>query len=259
MDFQSIVDGVLSGSDLRPVWVVIVTVLAGMSRGFSGFGGSMIFVPLVSALYSPMLAIVLLFMIDFLATTPMLPPHFRNCTWREIWPLLIASSISFPIGLYFLTQIDPVVMRWIISVFIGAMVIVMASGWRYRSAPTLPAVLATGSASGFVGGLMGTGGSLVVLLFWLGGQSNASRVRSNIFAYFGLLSVVSIIGYWYSGMLTLDVLLVTLALLPFYLVPIFLGQSVFNRSSDATYRRVSLIFCAVVSVATLPIWSKLGF
>jgi uncharacterized membrane protein YfcA len=257
MDFQSIIDGVLSGSDLRPLWTVLITVAAGTSRGFSGFGSGMIFIPLVSALYSPMLAIVLLFLIDFICTTPMLLPHFRNCNWREVLPLLIASSITFPLGLYFLTRLDPVIVRWGISLFIGFMVLVMVSGWRYRATPTPAVVLSIGTISGFISGAIGTGGSLIVL-FWLGSQARAARVRSNIFAYFGLFAVVNATGYWLSGLLTRDVLILALVLLPIYIVPIYVGQSMFNRSSDVVYRRVSLIFCGVVSLLTLPIWQRLA-
>lgn len=258
MDFHGVLGGIMSGSDLRSLWVVLVTLVAGASRGFSGFGSGMIFIPLVSALYSPVLAIVLLCLIDFLATTPLLLPHFRACNWREIWPLLIASSIAFPVGLYFLTRLDPILLRWMISLFIGAMVVVMMTGWRYRATPKLPAVLAIGAGSGFANGLMGTGGSLFVLLFWLGGQAHAARVRSNIFAYFGLAAVVSIAGYWFSGMLSREIVVISLVLLPFYLVPIFLGERIFNRSSDTTYRQVSLIFCGAVALLTLPVWHRFG-
>jgi uncharacterized membrane protein YfcA len=258
MDFHSVLGGIVSGSDLRPLWVVMITLAAGASRGFSGFGSGMIFIPLVSALYSPLLAIALLFVIDFICTTPMLPPHFRNCNWREVLPLLIASSITFPLGLYFLTRLDPVIVRWCISLFIGFMVVVMVSGWRYRATPTAPTVLGIGALSGFVSGAIGTGGSLIVL-FWLGSQARAARVRSNIFAYFGLFAVVNAVGYWLNGMLTRDVVVAALVLLPVYLVPIFLGQHIFNRSSDVIYRRVSLTFCGAVSLITLPLWERLGF
>jgi len=257
MDFHSVLGGIVSGSDLRPLWVVMITLAAGASRGFSGFGSGMIFIPLVSALYSPLLAIVLLFLIDFICTTPMLLPHFRNCNWREVLPLVIASSITFPLGLFFLTRLDPVLVRWAISLFIGFMVLVMASGWRYRATPTPMVVLGIGSISGFISGAIGTGGSLIVL-FWLGSQARAARVRSNIFAYFGLFAVVNAVGYWLAGLLTRDALIVALLLLPVYFVPIFLGQKIFNRSSDAVYRRVSLIFCGGVSLLTLPLWERLG-
>ena len=47
----------LPGGDMRPLWVAVIALAAGVSRGFTGFGAGMIFIPSVSALYSPPLAI----------------------------------------------------------------------------------------------------------------------------------------------------------------------------------------------------------
>jgi len=250
----SLVASVASGSDVRPLLVVLVALAAGMSRGFTGFGAGMIFIPAVGALYSPRLSIALLFLIDFIATTPLLLPHFREANWRELRPMLILSVVGFPFGLFFLTRLDPLLVRWALSLFIGLMVVVMASGWRYRGEPT-PRVAGTiGVVSGFLSGAMGMGGPLIVL-FWLGGQERAARVRANIFAYFGVFSFVSGIGYLLEGMLSLDLLIAALVLLPFYIGPIFFGSHVFRRSTDAGYRRAALAFCGAVALLSLPVWS----
>lgn len=246
----------LPGGDMRPLWVALIALAAGVSRGFTGFGAGMIFIPSVSALYSPPLAIALLFIIDFLGTTPLLLPHFRACNWREVLPLSAAAALAFPFGLYFLTRLDPLLVRWALSLFIAAVVVVMASGWRYRRQPGRALSAGIGTAAGFVSGAIGLGGPLIVL-FWLGGQDHAARVRSNIFAFFGLFSIVSGIGYFAEGMLTREVLLGALALLPFYLGPIIIGQRIFHRSSDRVYRQVALGFCGFIALATMPLWQRL--
>ncbi len=256
MDISEIFSALRQGDDLRPLWVVTVAFLAGVSRGFTGFGAGMIFIPVVGALYSPRLAVALLFLVDFIGTTPLLLPHFRNCNWREIAPLLVAAILAFPFGLFFLTRLDPLVVRWGLSIFICTIVAIMATGWRYHGKPTPQAALGIGGACGFFSGAIGLGGPFIVL-FWLGGQEQAARVRSNIFSFFGVFSVASGIGYLAQGMLTLDILFAALVLLPIYLVPIFIGSRIFDRSSDAVYRKASLTFCGVIAVATLPVWSRL--
>ena len=78
----------------------------------------MVFIPAASAIYDPIVAIVLLFLIDTAASAPILPPHFRNCRWREVGPMAAAASLAFPFGLLFLLSVDPVATRWVLSGFI---------------------------------------------------------------------------------------------------------------------------------------------
>lgn len=240
-------------SDPRLYWVAGVAVLAGFVRGFTGFGSGMIFIPAASAIYDPVVAIVLLFLIDTAASTPVLPPHFRNCRWREVGPMALAASIAFPFGLMFLLRVDPETTRWVLSLFILAATGAMASGLRYKGEPRMAQTFAVGSAMGFLSGAIGLGGPLIVL-FWLGGPEHAARVRSNIFAFFGAFSVVSLIGYWWSGMFTPARLLGALALLPLYAGAMAIGSGVFRRSTDDSYRRAALALCAAIAVATLPFW-----
>lgn len=58
----------LDWSDPRLWWIAGVALLAGFVRGFTGFGAGMIFIPAASAIYDPVVAIVLLFLIDTAAS-----------------------------------------------------------------------------------------------------------------------------------------------------------------------------------------------
>jgi len=202
-------------SDARLYAVAAVAILAGFVRGFSGFGAGMVFIPAASAIYDPIVAIVLLFLIDTAASAPILPPHFRNCRWREVGPMAAAASLAFPFGLLFLLSVDPVATRWVLSGFILIATAAMASGLRYKGEPRIGQTFAVGLAMGFLSGAIGLGGPLIVL-FWLGGPERAARVRSNIFAFFGAFSIVSLVGYWWSGLFTAPRLIGALALLPLY-------------------------------------------
>ena len=50
-----------------------VAFVASLARGFSGFGGALIFMPLASALAAPRTVAALLLVNDFVAAAPLLP------------------------------------------------------------------------------------------------------------------------------------------------------------------------------------------
>ena len=78
-------------------WIALaIAVLAGMVRGFSGFGSAQIYIPLIAAVYSPRVAAVTLLIIDALGTAPFTVRAFAYCTWREVLPMSIAAAIAVP-------------------------------------------------------------------------------------------------------------------------------------------------------------------
>ena len=46
--------------------------------------------------------------------------------------MVLGLQSAFPIGTYFLSRLEPVTTRWIISGFVFALLLLLLSGWRYR-------------------------------------------------------------------------------------------------------------------------------
>lgn len=110
-------------------------------------------------------------------------------------------------------------------------------------------------ASGLAGGIASLYGPPIVL-FWLSGKSSADIVRYNIFAYFGLISVVTAVSYWMNSLFTIYSLLLAALAMPGYAVSVFFGSEFFGLASEAQYRYVALLLCGTISIATLPLWEQ---
>lgn len=244
-------------ADPRYGLVILAAALAGLVRGFSGFGGAMVFMPLASLAYEPKLAAVWLFIADDLAALIMLPDAVRRCVWREVLPLAGAAALTAPLGVAVLVLVDADMMRWAIGLAILAAVAAMAAGWRYRGAPALPVTLGTGALAGFSGGAAALPGPPVVLL-WLGGRSDAATVRANLVVFFGLLAVATGLSYWGHGLFDATGIAGSLPLVPAYLLPLWLGGRLFARSSEAQFRRAALVLCAAAALCGLPLWRSLA-
>lgn len=240
----------------RFLWLAAAAALAGLVRGFSGFGAAMIFLPLAGVVVAPEVAVPLLFVADNLATLHITLPSFRRCTWSEILPLAAGAALTIPLGVLLLVSVDPEVMRWAISMLILAAVGLLASGWRLQRALTPAATAAVGGVTGLAGGAASLYGPPMIL-FWLGGQAGVAQVRVNILAVFGLMSVVAGLTQWANGLLTLAVLREAVFLLPVYLAGTLIGTRLFGCAGEAHYRWIALGLCAAVALAGLPLWQKL--
>jgi uncharacterized membrane protein YfcA len=232
------------------IWVVLGTVAAGLVRGLSGFGSGMVLVPILGAAFGPAVAVPLMIVVDGLVTAPLLPSAFRRCHWREVLPITIGGALLVPVGVRLLTLLDAILLRRITGLAILVLVIVMALGWRYarRASPGLS--FGVGALSGTMGGAMGIAGPPVIL-FWLGGQADASTVRANVIAYFGLIGVISAVSLWLGGLFTREVLWLSVVLTPVYAVSLWLGVRSFRLASERTFRRLSLALIALIALGSL--------
>ena len=240
---------------LEPVmWVAAGGALvAGLVRGFAGFGAGMIYIPVAASAFDPRVAAGTLFIIDTIIIIPLVIRATGHVAWREIAPLGLGAMIAVPAGVAVLIHVDPVPIRWGLSAAILASIVVLASGWRYRGESSPPLAFGVGTVSGFMGGLANLYGPPIVL-FWLGGQSLAPTVRANIFAYSGMMIVVAGAALWFNGLFGARVFTFAFAMLPVYAIALWAGTRAFRHASESLFRWIALVLCGIAALAGLPVW-----
>src|SRR5664280_2751935 len=74
-----------------------IAALAGLVRGFSGFGSALVYMPLISAVYGPTVAAPTLLLIDSICSLPFALHAMPQCNWREVTPVTIGGVVTLPI------------------------------------------------------------------------------------------------------------------------------------------------------------------
>src|SRR5947208_23742 len=110
--------------------ICAIAFVSGTARGFSGFGSALIFMPLASSIADPRLVAALLLLIDFVAAAPLLPNAWQKADRKATAIMVFGALIGVPIGTYFLSRLEPVTTRWIISTFVFALLLLLLPGWR---------------------------------------------------------------------------------------------------------------------------------
>src|SRR6266851_3918829 len=164
--------------------ICAIALVSGTARGFSGFGSALIFMPLASSMAAPRLVAALLLIIDFVAAAPLVPNAWQHADRKATAVMVSGALVGVPIGTWFLSRLDPVTTRWIISAFVFALLMLLLSGWRYRDKDYAPISIGIGGLSGFCSGLAQTGGPPIVG-YWLGRPITSVIARANILLFFG--------------------------------------------------------------------------
>ena len=233
-----------------------IAALAGLVRGFTGFGSALIYMPLVSAVYSPQIAAATLLLIDSISSLPVSIRAIPQCNWREVTPVTIAGAAALPFGVAILVYLDPLLLRWLIAVLVLVALATLAAGWRYHGKPTIAASAGVGVLAG-VGAGAAQIGAPPLLIYWLGGQNSAATVRANIMVYFIMQGALSMVMYFFNGLFSVQAIVLSLLLgLPFA-VAMAGGAYWFHGSSDALYRRAAYLIIALAALVSLPVFDAL--
>jgi hypothetical protein len=250
----------MSVSDLLPkdvsltiaMTICAIAFVSGTARGFSGFGSALIFMPLASSVAPPRLVAALLLIVDFVAAAPLLPDAWKKADRRATAVIVLGALVGVPVGTYFLSVLDPVTTRWIISCFVAALLALLLSGWRYRGKDHVWLSVGIGGLSGFCSGLAQTGGPPIVG-YWLGRPIASVVARANIVLFFGASDLFSLASYATTGLITRDALLLAVVVGPVYALGVASGASLFGRASEQIFRTICYVLIAIAVIAGLPV------
>src|SRR5829696_2231420 len=231
--------------------ICAVAFVSGTARGFSGFGSALIFMPLASSIADPRLVAALLLIIDFVAAAPLLPGAWEKADRKATAIIVFGALIGVPIGTYFLSRLEPVTTRWIISAFVFALLLLLLSGWRYRGKDHAAVSVGIGGLSGFCSGLAQTGGPPIVG-YWLGRPIPSVVARANIVLFFGASDFFSAVSYAAAGLITMDAIKFAFVLGPVYAVGVWFGASLFGKASETVFRAICYALIAAAVIFGLP-------
>jgi uncharacterized membrane protein YfcA len=227
-----------------------VAFVAGMVRGFAGFGAAMLMTPVFSALYGPAVGIALCLLLEIVVVLPLLPRVVRLVDWRRIGLLLLAAAVGVPFGNLVLTRSEPEPMRWAISGIVLAAVILLASGWRFAGRPRTVTTLAAGASSGFLNGLSGMAGPPIAF-YYLAGDETVTRVRANLTTYFVFVDLLALAAFMARDLVGWSTGVLGLFLAPAVILGGLLGARLFPLASERFYRRLALALLVGVAIGAL--------
>jgi hypothetical protein len=224
--------------------------VAGLIRGFSGFGSAMILSPVLSLLWGPTVGVPVAILVEVAPTLQLTPAALRIADRRTVWSLGVPALLLIPVGSWLLVSLPAETMRRAIAVLVLALVAILWSGWRYRG-PRGPGVSAVvGALGGFLSGSTGIGGPPTIIYLMSGGDGPA-LIRANLIGYFSLMFLGLVAFFAWSGLITVDVLWRAGLLIPVFVLGIAAGTRLFGLASETTFRHIALGCLTAVSAWVL--------
>lgn len=246
-------DWFLAGLPSAPDFTILATItfVAGVMRGFSGFGSGLLMAPVYSLVLPPadMLAVILL--LNLLTVFQILPGALRAVNWKLVMRLFIPSLLGVPLGVAMVHSVDPAIMRKTVAFIVIAVALIMLRGWYYDGRRGVIQDTAAGALGGFMTSIAGIGGPPLIL-YLLSDRSvtpTVFRAVMIVFLFFG--QVATLVPLSISGSFNLHQIAFVAVLLPVFVISTLLGTVLHRRTASkhqARARRICLVFLLVTGV-----------
>jgi uncharacterized protein len=181
-------------------WAAIAAVvaLAAAAQGVSGFGFSLVSIPLLALMVPVKAAVVGGAMLGLLLSGSVIARDHRHVAWRSAGVLFAAALVGMPIGVWVIDRVREQPLQVAIAVVVLAFTILL---WRRVRLPTgsLGAELGVGLASGVLSTSTGMSGPpLVIALQARGVTPSAFRATlAVVFLGGSAVSLVLFAGEWW--------------------------------------------------------------
>jgi hypothetical protein len=228
----------------------IVSFIAGMVRGFTGFGTPLLMGPLLAIMFGPAGMVPVIAAAEIFISTMLVPRVWRDAEPRAIALIWLGGLPLLPLGTWLLAVVDPGIVKKVVALVVLFAAIVLALGWRYRGPRNAPLALGVGGVGGLLGGLVGFAGP-PVLLYILSQPGSIARARANLILYFGGASIAIFVSCLAGGLIDRAALLRAAAITPVVIAGVLLGQRFYGRASEASARSVALAMLFVAGALGL--------
>lgn len=208
-------------------------------RGFTGFGGALLMVPLLGLVWDIRQAIVIVALIQVVTGAMLVVMGRRSVDRPTLVPVLVWSIAGLAGGSLLLANLP---VDWIarilgvVTIGIGGITLLRrVSITRTPGRSHRIVTSAVGLTSGILHGLVGTSGPVVVPYLQRVLPSPA-QMRSTLLSYFLVLDVLRTGGYVQLGLVSLDLLQRGALLIPLAIVGSLLGSRMHVQVSDEVFR-----------------------
>ena len=238
----------------QAAFLVAGALAGGIVNGLTGFGTAITALGIWVYAIPPTDASSLSIICSTVSQTQNLHLIWRSIEWKRVLFFVIPGLFGVPLGTFLLPHIDPRLFKLglggflvVYPAYVLARTRQTESAWGGKTADG-----AVGFISGILGGFTGLSGVLPVVWTDIRGWSKEQRRSVVQFFNMAILSL-ALVSHAASGLLTRQVGIEVLVVLPATIGGSWLGALVYRRLADRGYQRIVMVLL-LISGATL-VWT----
>lgn len=238
----------LSSHDLMIVLAAVF--MAGLIRGFAGFGLSAIVMAAVAIIIPPIELIPMCYLLEGAASIAMFRGGMAHANMKIVWGLVICSAIGVPIGLLATTNIDVELSRKIALTLILTLTIAQYLRLKPAFLTTRKGLYTSGLTAGIATGLASVGG-MVIALYVLASDTQPKQMRASLVMFLCISMVTSLVWLIAYDMMSMQAVWRGALMSPVVVLGVFAGTWLFRPAYEHLYKVACLTLLTLLSATGL--------
>jgi uncharacterized membrane protein YfcA len=234
-------------------YLILIGLFAGIIKGSTGFGSSLIAVPLLFLVGYTSGEIVTMMITTNIVLNILLiyenKSYFHLGTIKKIYPIILGGIIFTGLGLFFNENINAYVIELIAAGLIFVAIINKVTSFKLSLKDTKLNLFIVGIFSGIGNGLASIDGPPVV--FYLTGiNAEKRRFKSTLATHFLVMGIIGFFILLYNGNYTIDILKDTLYLFGSLVVGLIGGMAIGKKLNEERFQKFVLVvlFALMISL-----------
>ena len=240
---------------LQMFYGAVIIFVASMIQGVASFGFGLLALPLLGLFLPLQIVVPVILIYSFILNSIILYNVRANISFKRIYIVVLFGMIATPFGAHLLKVLPENTLKVIIGIIISLSTVVNFCGYKIKVKNEKLSYIPIGLASGLLNGSVSLGGPPLVI--FLSNQGVEKQIfRANLTLYFWVLNIFTIPTYFFSGLITQDVINYSGYLFPGLIIGALLGVSLGNKVDDRLFQKFAM--CLIMAMGLLSIMSGLG-
>jgi uncharacterized membrane protein YfcA len=218
----------------------LIILIAAFIQGLTSFGASLIALPLLTFFLPINVVVPMLITYNFVMNANLFYHLRKGSNIKRLLPLVITAGIFTILGGFFLKEVDPKYVKWVIGSILIFMSVTKTFGLSFSLKKPEKAFIPVGVVSGLLNGMAGLSGP-PVLIFLSSINISKQEFRATLSTYFVILNVISISTFAMNGLYNYEVFKNVLLYVPFLITGLYSGMFVSKRVNEENFKKVVLV------------------
>lgn len=234
------------------VYIAVAALLAGLVKGTSGFGSSLVALPLLTFVFDTQTVVIMMLTFNVVLNFLL---HFEHRSFslthlKSVSVLTIFGVVFTLIGIYLLSNLDGEVLKYIAFVLIVFAILnkVFSFHINIKDTPFLQAI--AGVFSGLGNGIASIDGPPVV--FYLTSiKADKKQFKSTLASYFMVLAIVSVVGLIVTNQYSREIMFDLTYVGVFASIGTILGMVISSKLDQKRFDRYIVVLLIVLAITMI--------
>lgn len=232
------------------IFIIFTMIIAGFIQGMTGFGFSLIAIPIMATFINIKQAVPLSVSIALITVIIMSFQLRGHLNWKRLIPMVVGLVPGIAIGAFLLKNLPDNIIKFIMGIFL----LIFSIYNLFKKNIEIRLSYHWGIIAGFLSGLISAtigGGGLPVVVYTSVSKWTQNEIKATLSFFFVGMAALTVVAHALSGLINISVIKMMMYSTPAALFGLFFGILSSARINRNVYLKTVNIILAILGCMTL--------